>query len=529
MNSKKTSKTIFKTLTNMNVSKSKVIVVLLAIVVSVSVATNLATTHFTNKQNEHFLTENSSQMPEGYARFASAGKAIDTDFTVAADLTIHAVVHVKTKGIAQRQSMGSMFDDPFFEYFFGPQQQRGNRQQQQQKQEAVPMGAGSGVIISKDGYIVTNNHVIDNSTEIEVTLNDKRTFKAKLIGADPNTDIALLKIDGKDLPTVVFGNSDEIKVGEWVLAVGNPFNLTSTVTAGIVSAKARSIGILSSQGSGNMPIESFIQTDAAINPGNSGGALVNTKGELIGINAAIASQTGSYAGYGFAIPTSIVKKVVTDLREHGAVQRAILGVNIANLDSEADEVKDLIKDKNIKTLNGALVMNLVEKGSAEKSGIKKGDVIYLVNDEKVNSVAELQEQIGRYRPGDKVVLGVIRDEKQIKVDVNLTNAQGNTKIVTYDGTINSLGAKFKEIDTKIQKSLGLDYGLQIESLTKGKFNDQGIKPGFIIIKINNTPIRTEEDVENIYKEAVKSDDKVLYIAGVYPNGKVTYYAVNLED
>lgn len=511
----------------MNLSKTRVIALLVAIVITVSVATNLATNYFTDKGNDRFLTESSSQLPEGYARFAGASKAIDTDFTVAADLTVHAVVHVKTKGISRQQSPQSMLDDPFFEYFFGPQQQqRGNRQQ---KQEAVPMGAGSGVIISNDGYIVTNNHVIENSTEIEVTLNDKRTFKAKLIGTDPNTDIALLKIDGKDFPTIIFGNSDEIKVGEWVLAVGNPFNLTSTVTAGIVSAKARSIGILSAQGSGNMPIESFIQTDAAINPGNSGGALVNTKGELIGINAAIASQTGSYAGYGFAIPTSIVKKVVTDLREHGAVQRAILGVNIANLDADATEVKDMIKDKNIKTFNGALVMNLVEKGSAEKAGVKKGDVIYQVNTEKVNSVAELQEQIGRYRPGDKVTLGIIRDEKQIKVDVNLTNAQGNTKIVTYDGTIVSLGAKFKEIDTKVQKSLGLDYGLQIESLTKGKFNDQGIKPGFIIIKINNNPIRTEEDVQAAYDEATKSDDKVLYIAGVYPNGKVTYYAVNLED
>lgn len=511
----------------MNISKSKAVAALLTVVVSVSVATNLATNHFTNGNNNNLFAESSSQLPEGYARFASATKGIETDFTVAADLTVHAVVHVKTKGIPQQQAMGSMFNDPFFDQFFGPQlQQRGNRQQ---KQQAVPMGAGSGVIISKDGYIVTNNHVIENATEIEVTLNDKRTFKAKLIGADPNTDIALLKIDGKDLPIIVFGNSDDLKVGEWVLAVGNPFNLTSTVTAGIVSAKARSIGILSSQGSGNMPIESFIQTDAAINPGNSGGALVNTRGELVGINAAIASQTGSYAGYGFAIPTSIVKKVVTDLREHGAVQRAILGVNIANLDNEADEVKNLIKEKGIKTLNGALVMDLAEKGSAEKAGIKKGDVIYQVDSEKVNSVAELQEQIGRYRPGDKVTLGITRDGKDMKLGVNLTNAQGNTKIVTYDGTISSLGATFKEIDTKIQKSLGLDYGLQIESLTKGKFNDQGIKPGFIIIKINNNPIRTEADVQASYDEAIKSDDKVLYIAGVYPNGKVTYYAISLED
>ncbi|VBB45064.1 Protease Do [uncultured Paludibacter sp.] len=510
----------------MNVSKSKAIALLVSLVVFVSVATNITTNYFTSKHKENYNVGSSSQLPEGYARFASATKALDTDFTVAADLTVHAVVHVKTKGTVQQPQMDMFNDDPFFQYFFGPQQ-RNNRRQQ--KQEAVPLGAGSGVIISKDGYIVTNNHVIANSTEIEVTLNDKRTFKAKLVGTDPNTDIALIKINADDLPTIVFGNSDDLKVGEWVLAVGNPFNLTSTVTAGIVSAKARSIGIIGSNGSGNMPIESFIQTDAAINPGNSGGALVNTKGELIGINAAIASQTGSYAGYGFAIPVSIVKKVVTDLREHGAVQRAILGVNIANLDADAQEVKDVIKDKNIKTLNGALVMNLVEKGAAEKAGVKKGDVINEVNGVKVNSVSELQEQIGRYKPGDKVTLGILRENKPITLNVGLTNAQGNTKVVTYDGTINSLGAKFKEIDTKIQKSLGLDYGLQIESLTKGKFNDNGIKPGFIIIKINNNPIRSEEDVQAAYDEAMRGDDKVLYIAGVYPNGKVTYYAVNLED
>lgn len=513
----------------MNLSKIKTIVILLALVVTVSVATNVTTNYFSKKHDDKLFTDNSSsQLPDGYARFASASRGIETDFTVAADLTIHAVVHIKTKGtMRQQQQSMDMFDDPFFQYFFGPQQ-RGNRQQQQ-KQETVPLGAGSGVIISKDGYIVTNNHVIANSTEIEVTLNDKRTFKAKLIGADPNTDIALLKIEANDLPTVVLGNSDDIKVGEWVLAVGNPFNLTSTVTAGIVSAKARSIGILSSQGTGNMPIESFIQTDAAINPGNSGGALVNTKGELIGINAAIASQTGSYAGYGFAIPTSIVKKVITDLREHGTVQRAVLGVQIANLDSEVEEVKELIKDKDIKTLNGALVTSIVEKSAAEKAGVKKGDVITEVNGVKVNSVPELQAQVGLYKPGDNISLQIIRENKPQTLKVLLKNLQGNTKLVTSDGTINSLGAKFKEVDTKVMKSLGLEYGLQIESLNAGKFNDSGIKPGYIIIKINNNPIQSEDDVKSTYEEALKSNDKVLYIAGVYPNGKVTYYAVNLED
>ncbi|MFV0472101.1 MAG: Do family serine endopeptidase [Paludibacteraceae bacterium] len=508
----------------MNVNKSKAIAFIALIVVFVSIATNLATNYFVNRNTSGYDADGASQTAKNYARFANATKGVDTDFTVAADLTVHAVVHIKTKGTA-RQSQSSMFDDPFFEYFFGPQQKR-NRQQ---SEETVPLGSGSGVIISNDGYIVTNNHVIANSTEIEVTLNDKHTFKAKLIGADPNTDIALIKVDAKNLPTVSFGNSDDLKVGEWVLAVGNPFNLTSTVTAGIVSAKARSIGILSSNGSGNMPIESFIQTDAAINPGNSGGALVNTKGELVGINAAIASQTGSYSGYGFAVPSSIVKKVVTDLREHGAVQRAILGVNIANLDSEAAEVKTTIKDNNIKTLNGALVMNLVEKGAAERAGIKKGDVINTINNVEINSVAELQEQIGRYSPGDKVEVGILRNNKSMKIKVELINAQGNTKLVTSDGTIGDLGAKFAEIDTKIQKSLGLEYGVQVESLSKGKFEEQGVKAGFIIVKINSKPIRSEADIKTVFEEASKSNDKVLYIAGVYPNGKVAYYAINLEN
>lgn len=513
----------------MKLSKSKIIVLLVVLVVFVSVATNLTTNYVVKKHNENYFTNSSSGLPTEYAKFAGLTNSGETDFTVAADLTVHAVVHIITKGYPDQQQMsGDMFDDPFFQHFFGPQmQQRGNRQQQ--KQEAVPRGSGSGVIISSDGYIVTNNHVIENSTEIEVTLNDKHSYKAKLIGTDPNTDIALLKIDANDLPFIVFGNSDDLKVGQWVLAVGNPFNLTSTVTAGIVSAKARSIGIIGSNGSGNMPIESFIQTDAAINPGNSGGALVNTKGELVGINSAMASQTGSYAGYGFAIPTSIVKKVVTDLREHGAVQRALLGVQIANLDADADEVKNLIKENKIKTLNGALVIGMSENSAASKAGVRKGDVIYQINDENVNSVVELQEQIGRYRPGDKITLGILRDQKNIKLDVILKNAQGNTKIVTSDSNFDDLGAKFKTPDDKTMNSLGLQYGLQVESISKGKFSDQGIKPGFIILKINDNSVNSEQDIQAAYNQAMGSDEKVLIIRGIYPNGKVSYYAINLED
>ena len=298
-------------------TKTKTTIFLVALVIAVSAATTLATTYVQNKNNSTNLIENAENPNQNAkARFASAVQGIETDFTIAAELTVHAVVHVKTK--APRRQQQDFFSDPFFDFFFGPQQRQ--QQQQQTPEEAQPLGAGSGVIISNDGYIVTNNHVIEGASEIEVTLNDKRTFKAKLVGSDPSTDIALLKVEATNLPNIPFGNSDNLKVGEWVLAVGNPFNLTSTVTAGIVSAKARNIGIIGTnrygQRTSNLSIESFIQTDAAINPGNSGGALVNTKGELVGINTAIASQTGSYAGYGFAVPASIVQKVVTDLRQH---------------------------------------------------------------------------------------------------------------------------------------------------------------------------------------------------------------------
>jgi Do/DeqQ family serine protease len=412
------------------------------------------------------------------------------------------------------QSYGG-FNNPLFEYFFGPQQGR--------QQQEIPMqeGSGSGVIISEDGYIVTNNHVIDRSKEIEVTLNDKRTYKAKLIGADPNTDIALIKIEAENLPVVLFGNSDSLKVGEWVLAVGNPFNLTSTVTAGIVSAKARNINIINSQ----MKIESFIQTDAAVNPGNSGGALVNTRGELVGINTAIASQTGSYAGYSFAVPVSIAQKVVSDLRQFGAVQRAILGVQMGDITDE------LAKEKKLKTLEGAFVGEVVENSAAEKAGIKAEDVIIKINDVAIKSSSELQEQIGRYSPGDKVSITVLRDNKEISLKAELKNMQGNTSLVTADAKIDVLGAEFAEVSEKIKSKFNLSYGLEVKSLTKGKFHDAGIKEGFIIVKINNQAIRTVDDVETAFDAAINTNDqfKVLNIAGVYPNGKIAYYAVNLDD
>ncbi|MDD5185040.1 MAG: Do family serine endopeptidase [Paludibacter sp.] len=499
----------------MNLSKRMKTLGFFGLVVAISLATNLATNLLKNKPNDNLLAQETT-IPAAYAKFATASNAMETDFTVAAELSVHAVVHVMTKTPMKVQQFGGYPNDPIFEYFFGPQQRP-----QQPKQAPMEEGVGSGVIISNDGYIVTNNHVVDGSSDIEVTLNDKRSFKAKLIGKDPNTDIALIKIDAKDLPVIVFGNSDSLKVGQWVLAVGNPFNLTSTVTAGIVSAKARNINIINSQ----MKIESFIQTDAAVNPGNSGGALVNTHGELVGINTAIASQTGNYAGYSFAIPVSIVKKVVADLRQYGYAQRAFLGVQISDIDSQ------LAKDKKLKTLEGAYVGKVNDESAAKTAGVKEGDIINNVNGVDVKSATELQEQIGRYRPGDKITITVVRNDKEEKLNVELKNQQGNYNVVSSESDSDVLGATYKEISDKTRQQFGLDYGLEIKSVTKGKFADAGIKPGFIILKINNQPIRTVDDIKSAFDAAINNgeQEKVFYIAGIYPNGKITYYAVNLAN
>ena len=498
----------------MNLSKRMRTLGFFGLVVAVSLATNLATNLLKNKSNDEIGVKQ-NQIPAAYTKFSGASSAMETDFTVAAELSVHAVVHVMTKTPMKVQQFGGYPNDPIFEYFFG------RPQQNQPKEAPMQEGVGSGVIISDDGYIVTNNHVVDGSSDIEVTLNDKRTFKAKLIGKDPNTDIALIKIDAKDLPVIVFGNSDSLKVGQWVLAVGNPFNLTSTVTAGIVSAKARDINIIDSQ----MKIESFIQTDAAVNPGNSGGALVNTRGELVGINTAIASQTGSYSGYSFAIPVSIVQKVVADLRKYGVAQRAVLGVEISDINSQ------LAKDKKLKTLEGAYVGKVNEESAAKKAGIKAGDIINNVNGVQVNSATELQEQIGRYRPGDKITITVVRNDSEEKLNVELKNRQGNYSVVSSENNVDILGATYKEISDKTRQQFGLDFGLEIKTISKGKFADSGIKPGYIILKINNQAIRSVDDIKSAYDSVINNgeQEKVFYIAGLYPNGKATYYAIDLSN
>ncbi len=451
-------------------------------------------------------------VPSAYTRFASLPSAGETDFTAAAELSVNAVVHVKTT--YKMQSSRSYMSDPFFEFFFG-------RPGQQERETPTQQASGSGVIISPDGYIVTNNHVIDKAQQIEVVLNDKREFTATLVGTDPNTDIALLKIDATDLPVILMGNSDELKVGEWVLAVGNPFNLTSTVTAGIVSAKARNINILNA----DMKIESFIQTDAAVNPGNSGGALVNTRGELVGINTAIASQTGSYTGYSFAVPTSIVQKVVSDIKQYGIVQRAILGVQMQEITPE------LKKEKNLTTLQGAYVARVVEQGAAGKAGIKEGDVITQIDSTPIKTGTDLQEQIGRHRPGDTVTLTVLRKGNLLTLTAELTNKQGGTGLLEKQTDTAMLGAQFEELSDKLKTKLGVNYGIQVKNLKNGKLKSAGIPADFIILKANNRTIRSEEDLNEVVQNAMAASDqdKVLFVTGCTPQGRVQYYAVNLAE
>jgi Do/DeqQ family serine protease len=424
-----------------------------------------------------------------------------TDFTNAAEITVNTVVHVKTVFQPKQTTY-----DPFAEFFFGIPHGRSGRGPQ--------VGTGSGVIISEDGYIVTNNHVIANAQEIEVTLENKRSYIAKVIGTDPSTDLALLKIDAQNLPFSYFTNSDDVKVGEWVLAVGNPFNLNSTVTAGIVSAKTRRIDIIQA----DLGIESFIQTDAAVNPGNSGGALVNIKGELIGINTAIASNTGSFAGYSFAIPSNLVQKVINDLKEFGNVQRAFLGVNIREIDTKlADDLK-------LESLNGVYIENVLDKGSAKEAGLKKGDIVIKVGSKNVNSVSSLQEQIGLYRPGDKVALTILRKGSEEVVTVVLKNKSGNTDLVVRDTEIlNKLGVEIEPLSSLDRHKLGINYGVVVKSIKSGKMKSAGVNENFIILKVNGKIVATSDDIINILSE----ESEAVYIEGIYPNGKKGYFAFGM--
>ena len=479
------------------------------------VLASVITTNLVNKKNTVYVpSDNAPYTTLSQASMPTAGKMQPVDLTEAAEKTVHGVVHIKSTVRSRTQTYQEIPD--IFDYMFGA------RPRQRQYQTQPQVGYGSGVILTSDGYIVTNNHVIEKADEIQVTLNDNRVFEATLVGADVNSDLALLKIEGDEFPVVPMGNSDDLKLGEWVLAVGNPFNLTSSVTAGVVSAKSRRIGIYDAEGS----IEAFIQTDAAINMGNSGGALVNVRGELVGINAALESPTGTYAGYGFAIPTTIVKKVVADLKEYGSVQRAILGIMGKDLSAMLQLEEN--KNKDFGSIDGVYIVELTDGGGALAAGIEEGDVITAIDGKKVKTMTELQETVVQYRPGDKVTVTLLRNKKEKKVEVELKNSRGNTEIVKQ-ADMEVLGAVFQDVPEQTRRQLNIGYGMQVSNVKNGLMKDEGIQKGYIILKINNKQIRSIDDIEQAYKEAADSPDQVLFITGVYPSGRRANYAVNLSE
>ena len=495
------------------------IIVYSFVLICCCVGASIITTGCINKKNNKVVYVSEQGVPYttlSQAYMPSAGKSQLVDLTDAAEKTVHGVVHIKST-VNSRTQVYQEIPDIIEQFMFGA------RPRQRQYQTQPQVGYGSGVILTKDGYIVTNNHVIEKADEIQVTLNDNRVFTATLVGADANTDLALIKIEGDEFPVVPMGNSDDLRLGEWVLAVGNPFNLTSSVTAGVVSAKSRKIGIYD----GGESIESFIQTDAAINMGNSGGALVNVRGELVGINAALESPTGTYAGYGFAIPTTIVKKVVADLKEYGTVQRAMLGI----MGGDVMQMRQDERNNDVDfgdAIDGVFISDLVDGGGALAAGIKEGDIITAINGKKIKSMNELQETIVQYRPGDKVTVSVLRGKKEMEIEVELKNSRGNTEIVK-DADMEVLGAVFQEVPEQTRRNLNIGYGVQVSSIKNGLMKDAGIQRGYIILRINNQQIKSADDVERIYKEAASSPNQELFLSGVYPSGRRAVYAIRLSE
>lgn len=441
----------------------------------------------------------SEQRPVSFVNLPANSQQQLPDLTFAAENSIHAVVHIATQSA---RGGGWSSGNPFFDEFFGLRQQQ---------PQMVP-GFGSGVILSEDGYIVTNNHVIENAQNIKVILNNKQEYTGKLIGADPSTDLALLKVEADNLPYLNYGNSDELKLGEWVLAVGNPFNLNSTVTAGIVSARARNLGI----NADDYSIESFIQTDAAVNPGNSGGALVNQQGNLVGINTAIASRTGSFAGYSFAVPVSIVRKVVQDLKEYGMVQRALLGVNIADINAR------LAEEQNLKDMEGVFVVAVTENGAANDAGIREGDIVISVAGERVNSSSQLQEKVSQFRPGDNIEIIVKRKGDRKLFNVTLRNRHGDTQIVRDNVTV--LGASFEPVSDNDKRNLRIENGIKILALKAGKLEEAGLSKDFIITHVNKKPIF---EVNDLKREIGNAKGGIL-VEGIYPNGELAYFVFGVD-
>ena len=464
-----------------------------------------------------------SSVPDQSPAVAALPAGQPVDLTYAAEKSLPAVVYIKNTQNSKVQTVEyndpfeDFFSDPFGGFFNRGQGNGGTRKRQVQTPKRT--AAGSGVIISADGYIVTNNHVVDGADELMVTLNDNKEYSARIIGADATTDLALIKIDAKQLPAITIANSDDVKVGEWVLAVGNPLGLNNTVTAGIVSAKARTMG----QG-----VSSMIQTDAAINQGNSGGALVNTRGELIGINAMIYSQTGSNIGYGFAIPTTIMNKVVDDIKQYGNVQRAMIGIKGSDVNVYVDAEKEKGNEVDLGTMEGIYVAEVVEDGAAADADLKKGDVITHIDGQKVTKFGELQGIIAQKRPGDKITISYLRDKKQKTATLTLKNEQGNTKVVK-NADLDVLGGQFKPISDAQKEQLNIGYGLQVLKVSGGRLKDAGVPQGFIIQRVNEQSVKTIDDLQQIVKEASTSKEPVLYIQGIYPTGKKGYFAVPLQN
>lgn len=501
--------------------------------IAISATTTLAVVwgyhSFSKKDNYWQGQQPGSALPSNYkyAEYPEGGAPppAGTDFTQASVSAIPAVVHIKTKTNARqvtnnlprmRQNpFSDFFEDDFFNQFFGP------------RNMIIPeqRASGSGVLISEDGFIVTNHHVVDKADEITVTLSNKKTYKAEVIGSDPSYDLAVIKVEGKGLPYLLYGNSDDVKIGQWVLAIGYPLNLETTVTAGIVSAKSRSLGLNKDQnGSTQGGVESFIQTDAAVNVGNSGGALINTDAKLIGVNSAIASPTGYYSGYSYAIPVNIAKKVVDDIIKFGAVQRAYLGIGFINASDLTEEQKK--KEGIPGTAEGIYVNNIPTDGGAYAAGIRKGDIIKKVNGSNVTTGAEMQEQISRYKPGDKVSVTYLRNKKEQTVEVTLRNKSGNFELVKKEAGLEQLGAEFANLDARKAKDYGVDGGVVVSRIKEGAINDQTrMKDGFIILKVDDKDIASVEDL----KKELQAKTSVT-ISGFYPGYDGLYqYPLELKN
>ena len=453
---------------------------------------------------------------------ASAPAGQPVDLTYAAEKSLPSVVYIKSVQNAKTQTVE--YNDPFEDFFsdpfggfFGRGQGNNNGTRKRQVQTPKRAAAGSGVIISADGYIVTNNHVVDGADALTVTLNENsKEYSARIIGADKTTDLALIKIDAKNLPAIAIANSDDVKVGEWVLAVGNPLGLNNTVTAGIVSAKARQMG----EG-----VTSMIQTDAAINQGNSGGALVNTNGALIGINAMLASPTGSNIGYGFAIPTAIMNKVVDDIKKYGAVQRAMIGIKGGDVSNKVDADKEQGKEVDYGTMEGIYIGEVVEGGAAQAGGLQKEDVIISIDGKKIKKFGELQGVMAQKRPGDKVKVTYLRNKKEHTTTLTLKNEQGNTKVVK-NADIDILGIDVRPITDSQKKQLEISYGLEVLKVNGGKMKEAGVPKGFIIQVVNDQPMRSFDDLQQAVKDA---KEQMLIIRGLYPTGKRGGFVVYLQN